>query len=50
MDTPLHALALPDADPKALKRPETSAAELIEAIVAALPAGIKRHEPAGAPS
>jgi NAD(P)-dependent dehydrogenase (short-subunit alcohol dehydrogenase family) len=37
MDTPLHALAVPDADPSTLKRPEQSAAELIEAIVAALP-------------
>jgi NAD(P)-dependent dehydrogenase (short-subunit alcohol dehydrogenase family) len=38
MDTPLHALAVPDADPATLKRPGDSAAELIEAIVAALPA------------
>ncbi len=37
MDTPLHALAVPDADPSTLKRPEKSAAELIEAIAAALP-------------
>ncbi len=37
MDTPLHALAVPDADPAELKRPEQSAAELAEAIVAALP-------------
>ncbi len=37
MDTPLHALAVPDADPATLKRPEQSAAELIEAIAAALP-------------
>ncbi|MGH6923491.1 MAG: SDR family oxidoreductase [Propylenella sp.] len=37
MDTPLHALAVPDADPSTLKRPEQSASELIEAIVAALP-------------
>ena len=37
MDTPLHALAVPDADPTTLKRPEQSAAELIEAIAAALP-------------
>ena len=35
MDTPLHALAVPDADPTTLKRPEQSAAELIEAIAAA---------------
>ena len=27
-DTPLHAAALPDADPSTLKRPEASAEEL----------------------
>ncbi len=37
MDTPLHALAIPEADPSTLKRPEDSAAELVEAILAALP-------------
>jgi NAD(P)-dependent dehydrogenase (short-subunit alcohol dehydrogenase family) len=37
MDTPLHALAVPDADPATLKRPETSARELADAIAAALP-------------
>jgi len=36
MDTPLHALALPDADPATLKRPETAARELADAIAAAL--------------
>jgi NAD(P)-dependent dehydrogenase (short-subunit alcohol dehydrogenase family) len=38
MDTPLHALAVPDADPATLKRPETAARELADAIAAALPA------------
>ena len=38
MDTPMHAAAIPDADPSALKRPEQAARELIEAIKAALPA------------
>jgi len=38
MDTPLHALAVPDADPATLKRPEVSASELIEAIATHLPA------------
>src|SRR5499427_6542356 len=33
MDTPLHALAVPDADPSQLKRPETVARELSDAIV-----------------
>ena len=37
MDTPLHALAVPDADPATLKRPETSARDLADAIAAALP-------------
>jgi NAD(P)-dependent dehydrogenase (short-subunit alcohol dehydrogenase family) len=39
MDTPLHAMAVPDADPATLKRPEVAARELIDAIAAALPAG-----------
>jgi NAD(P)-dependent dehydrogenase (short-subunit alcohol dehydrogenase family) len=38
MDTPLHALAVPDADPATLKRPETAARELVDAIASALPA------------
>jgi NAD(P)-dependent dehydrogenase (short-subunit alcohol dehydrogenase family) len=37
MDTPLHAAAVPDADPATLKRPETAAQELADAIAAALP-------------
>jgi NAD(P)-dependent dehydrogenase (short-subunit alcohol dehydrogenase family) len=37
IDTPLHALAVPDADPTTLKRPETAARELADAIAAALP-------------
>jgi NAD(P)-dependent dehydrogenase (short-subunit alcohol dehydrogenase family) len=32
MDTPLHALAVPDADPATLKRPETAADELLEVV------------------
>ena len=38
MDTPLHAIAVPDADPASLKRPEDAAAELIDAIAKALAA------------
>ena len=34
MDTPLHALAVPDADPATLKRPEESAREMIGMIEA----------------
>jgi NAD(P)-dependent dehydrogenase (short-subunit alcohol dehydrogenase family) len=37
MDTPLHALAVPDADPAELKRPEDAAAEVAAAIFEALP-------------
>lgn len=36
MDTPLHALAVPDADPSELKRPETAARELADAITGLL--------------
>ena len=36
MDTPLHKLALPDADPSSLRRPETSARDITHAISAAL--------------
>ena len=36
MDTPLHALAVPDADPATLKRPRDAALELLAAIGAAL--------------
>ena len=37
MDTPMHAAAVPDADPSTLKRPEQAARELADAIAAALP-------------
>jgi NAD(P)-dependent dehydrogenase (short-subunit alcohol dehydrogenase family) len=40
MDTPLHAAAVPDADPGTLKRPETAARELADAIAAALPRSV----------
>ena len=46
MDTPLHALAIPDADPSTLKRPEVAAAEVIETMIAALPS--RAAHPAGA--
>jgi Short-chain dehydrogenases of various substrate specificities len=36
MDTPMHAAAVPDADRSQLKRPETAAAEIADAIAAAL--------------
>jgi NAD(P)-dependent dehydrogenase (short-subunit alcohol dehydrogenase family) len=35
MDTPMHAAAVPDADPSTLKRPEDAARELADAIGAA---------------
>jgi len=37
MDTPLHALAVPDADPAALKRPDDAAHEIVEQLLGALP-------------
>jgi NAD(P)-dependent dehydrogenase (short-subunit alcohol dehydrogenase family) len=37
MDTPLHALAVPEADPATLKRPDVAAREVADAIGAALP-------------
>jgi len=37
MDTPLHALAVPDADLAILKRPEDAAAEIFAALAQALP-------------
>lgn len=40
MDTPMHAAAVPDADPSALKRPEVAARELADAIAAALPKAV----------
>ncbi|AKJ31425.1 SDR family NAD(P)-dependent oxidoreductase [Caldimonas brevitalea] len=47
MDTPLHALAVPDADPASLKPPSVAACEMADAIWAALPvaaaAGLARE-------
>ena len=37
MDTPMHALAVPDADRSTLKAPEIAAHEILEQIAAALP-------------
>src|ERR1700758_131216 len=37
MDTPLHALAVPDADRATLKRPDDAAAEIVRSLIAALP-------------
>src|SRR5215813_1127701 len=37
MNTPLHALAVPDSDPTTLRRPEDAAAEIVEALLAASP-------------
>jgi NAD(P)-dependent dehydrogenase (short-subunit alcohol dehydrogenase family) len=38
MDTPLHALAAPDADPAEFKAPQTAAGEIFAAVAAVLPA------------
>lgn len=37
MDTQLHALAVPEADPTTLKRPEDAAAQIIESLLDVLP-------------
>jgi NAD(P)-dependent dehydrogenase (short-subunit alcohol dehydrogenase family) len=42
MDTPLHALAVPDADPATLRRPENAAADIVESLIAALPSQTAR--------
>ncbi len=39
MDTPLHALAVPDADRSTLKSPEAAAREIADLIAAAVPGG-----------
>ena len=36
MDTPLHTLAVPDADPAGLKRPEDAAQEIVASMLGAL--------------
>jgi hypothetical protein len=36
MDTPLHALAVPDADPATLKRPEDAARAIVALMLSAL--------------
>jgi NAD(P)-dependent dehydrogenase (short-subunit alcohol dehydrogenase family) len=37
MDTPLHALAVPDADPASLKHPDVAARDVADVLAAALP-------------
>jgi NAD(P)-dependent dehydrogenase (short-subunit alcohol dehydrogenase family) len=37
MDTPLHALAVPDADPAELKQPDDAAREFVASLIGALP-------------
>jgi NAD(P)-dependent dehydrogenase (short-subunit alcohol dehydrogenase family) len=51
MDTPLHALAVPDADPSTLKRPEAAAREIADAIAVRLRgdgAAVRRADAVGA--
>jgi hypothetical protein len=43
VDTPLHAVAVPDADPSTLKQPEAAARELADALAAALPRHVELH-------
>src|SRR5262245_21990809 len=47
MDTPMHALAVPDADPATLKRPEVAAHEVLEQIAAALAKQLSAMQTAG---
>jgi NAD(P)-dependent dehydrogenase (short-subunit alcohol dehydrogenase family) len=47
MDTPLHALAVPEADPASLKQPAAAAREIADAIAAALPRRAPGGEAAG---
>ncbi len=44
MDTPMHAAAIPDADPSTLKRPEQAARELADAVAAALAQSVQELE------
>jgi NAD(P)-dependent dehydrogenase (short-subunit alcohol dehydrogenase family) len=46
MDTPLHALAVPDADPATLKRPAASAAEIVALLQEIAHASRDRAHPA----
>jgi NAD(P)-dependent dehydrogenase (short-subunit alcohol dehydrogenase family) len=48
MDTPLHALAVPDADPVTLKRPDVAAREFADAICDLLPRAQRDALPASA--
>ena len=43
MDTPLHAAAIPDADPASLKRPATAAHELLSILKSVLQETILAH-------
>jgi len=45
MDTPLHALAVPDADRSTLRRPEDAARDVTDAIVAALRRSARDRNP-----
>ncbi|HEX6716057.1 MAG TPA: SDR family oxidoreductase [Pyrinomonadaceae bacterium] len=42
MDTPMHAAAIPDADPATLKRPAEAAHELLDAIAAQIETDLKK--------
>jgi NAD(P)-dependent dehydrogenase (short-subunit alcohol dehydrogenase family) len=48
MDTAMHALAVPDGDPSALKSPQQAARELIEQIYQELPPRSQSHQSGGA--
>jgi NAD(P)-dependent dehydrogenase (short-subunit alcohol dehydrogenase family) len=46
MDTPLHKLAVPDADPSTLLKPAAAARDITRAILDAMPARVTRSEAA----
>ena len=48
MDTPLHAAAVPEADPASLKRPEVAARELLDLVCMALARGRALNPASGA--
>ena len=50
MDTPLHALAMPETDPATLKRPETAAREVADTIARALPQAVSYADCASLPA
>jgi NAD(P)-dependent dehydrogenase (short-subunit alcohol dehydrogenase family) len=49
MDTPMHAAAVPDADPASLKRPADAAREIVEVVASTIGAQMEHRHGAGLP-